>query len=135
MKSNEQQRSHQALVHGLRTELSRIASSPTEPADAELTDRVRASVQKLPVKQREVLLLTAWEGLKPREIAKVTGSTANVVRVRLHHARGHLRRVLRPSPSPSPDDGEGTTSESFRHLIGDVINDTRSQSSRATRAD
>jgi RNA polymerase sigma-70 factor (ECF subfamily) len=133
MKSNEQQRSHQALVHDLRTELSRIASAPTEPADAELNDRVRASVQKLPVKQREVLLLTAWEGLKPREIAKVTGSTANVVRVRLHHARGHLRRELRPSPSP--DDGEGATSQSFRHLIGDVINDTRSLSSRATRAD
>jgi RNA polymerase sigma-70 factor (ECF subfamily) len=44
-----------------------------------------------------VLLLAAWEGLKPREIAKVTNSTANVVRVRLHHARQQLARELRPA--------------------------------------
>jgi DNA-directed RNA polymerase specialized sigma24 family protein len=49
------------------------------------------------------LLLTAWEGLTPREIAAVTGTPANVVRVRLVHARSKLRGrldCLQPSARP-----------------------------------
>ncbi len=108
MKSNQQRLTHQALVRGITAELSQIARYPAGPADNELNDSVRASLQQLPAKQREVLLLTAWEGLKPREIAKVTGSTANLVRVRLHHARRYLRRELRPAPPP--DDRQDPTS-------------------------
>ncbi len=103
MKSAQAERSHQALVGALTGELRRIADD-VERVNQGLDDKVRASLESLPVKQREVLLLTVWEGLKPREIAKVTGSTANVVRVRLHHARSRLRRDL--GPAPSPDDSE-----------------------------
>ncbi len=117
MKSNQHQRSHQALVHGLTRELSRIASYPPASGDNELNDKVRASVQKLPAKEREVLLLTAWEGLKPREIAKVTGSTANVVRVRLHHARGHVRRELHQE-SPL-NDTDTPAAEPLRRVIAE----------------
>ena len=95
IKSSQRHRSHQALVHDLTVELVRLSASHSETTD-ELTDAMRESLQTLPAKQREVLLLTAWEGLKPREIAKVTGSTANVVRVRLHHARQRLARERRP---------------------------------------
>jgi RNA polymerase sigma-70 factor (ECF subfamily) len=102
MKSNQQRRSHQELVRSLTNELSRLAGGPVEAAGNELDDHVHAGLEKLPAKQREVLLLTAWEGLKPREIAKVTGSTANVVRVRLHHARAQLRRELQPD-EPAAD--------------------------------
>lgn len=93
--SNRQHRSHQALVLGITQELHRAANNSAEP-DGEFTAKLRASLNKLPPRQREVLLLTAWEELKPREIAKVTGSTVNLVRVRLHHARKQLRRELRP---------------------------------------
>jgi len=48
----------------------------SDATDDGLTNTVRACLQKLPETEREVLLLTAWEGLKPRQIAKVTGSTA-----------------------------------------------------------
>ena len=45
----------------------------TEPASQDaLAPRVQAALQALPERQREVLLLTAWEGLTPREIAAVT---------------------------------------------------------------
>jgi RNA polymerase sigma-70 factor (ECF subfamily) len=98
--SHRQHRSHQALVRDITRELYRAANNPAEPDD-EFMDKVRASVNKLPAAQREVLLLTAWEELKPREIAKVTGSTANLVRVRLHNARRQLRRELRPPATPA----------------------------------
>ena len=102
LKSNRQLRSHQDIVRGITAELAAGTTHP-EPDD-EFTDRVRASVRKLPTAQREALLLTAWEGLKPREIAKVTNSTANLVRVRLHLARKQLRRELSAAPEPDSDD-------------------------------
>jgi RNA polymerase sigma-70 factor (ECF subfamily) len=104
MKSTQAERSHQALVGALTSELRRIAEDDVGLVRQGLDDKVRASLESLPVKQREVLLLTAWEGLKPRQIAWFTGSTANVVRVRLHQARSRLRREL--DPAPSPDDAE-----------------------------
>lgn len=104
MKSTRTARSHQALVGALTSELRRIAEDDVELIRHGLADEIRASLESLSVKQREVLLLTAWEGLKPREIARVTGSTANIVRVRLHQARSRLRREL--DPAPSSDDAE-----------------------------
>jgi RNA polymerase sigma-70 factor (ECF subfamily) len=106
MKNSQRHHSHEALVHGLTNELARLAAYQPETADDGLTERIDACLRKLPVKQREVLLLTAWEGLRPREIAKVTGSTANVVRVRLHHARQQLARELRPAATASADQDE-----------------------------
>jgi RNA polymerase sigma-70 factor, ECF subfamily len=95
MKRGDQRRSQQRLVHDLTQELARLAAHRPEPTDQGLTDRMHACLQRLPAKQREILLLTAWEELKPREIAKVTGSTANIVRVRLHQARQQVARELR----------------------------------------
>jgi RNA polymerase sigma factor (sigma-70 family) len=59
-----------------------------------LPPALKAAVRALPERQREVLFLTAWEGLTPREIAVVTRTPVNLVRVRLHRARAHLRRAL-----------------------------------------
>jgi RNA polymerase sigma factor (sigma-70 family) len=43
---------------------------------------------------RELLILTAWEGLPPREIAQVLHVPAAVVSVRLHRAKRRLRAHL-----------------------------------------
>ena len=43
---------------------------------------------------REILTMTAWEGLTPKQIARVMGMSANVVRVRLHRARARLKQEL-----------------------------------------
>ena len=48
----------------------------------------------LSVRDREILTMTAWEGLTPKQIAKVMGTSANVVRVRLHRARARLKQEL-----------------------------------------
>jgi RNA polymerase sigma-70 factor, ECF subfamily len=105
MKSNHQQRSQQNLVHDLTQELARLAAYRPD-TDIGLTDKMHACLHRLPPKQREILLMTAWEGLKPREIAKITGSSANIVRVRLHHARQQLARELRPAGTVAGDRDE-----------------------------
>ncbi len=112
MKDSQRQQSHQAIVRNVTQELARLAAYQPETSNEDLAERIRGCLDKLPATHREVLLLTAWEGLKPREIAKVTGATANVVRVRLHHARQALARELRPPASGTVE--EESASEPLR---------------------
>lgn len=114
MKNSQRQQSHQALISELTHHLTRLADYRPEATDDGHAERIRTGLDKLPAKQREVLLLTAWEGLKPREIAKVTGTTANIVRVRLHHARQALARELRPRASPAEDPDKAPSSRCER---------------------
>lgn len=77
----------------LRHELSRTAAvDPTSDA-AELVT-VRAALSRLGELDREVLTLTVWEELQPREIAEVLGINAQAVRTRLSRARARLRDAL-----------------------------------------
>jgi RNA polymerase sigma-70 factor (ECF subfamily) len=76
----------------LRHELS--ATTQREPADIDEAEAVRAAIRKLPEAQREVLLLNAWEGLEPTEIAAVIGVLPTTARTRLRRARNRLRREL-----------------------------------------
>ncbi|GIH79061.1 RNA polymerase sigma factor [Planobispora longispora] len=50
--------------------------------------------------EREILILVAWQGLSPRDAAKVLGCSAPTFRVRLHRARKRLQAELE-SPTPS----------------------------------
>lgn len=77
----------------LRDELSGVVER--DPAD-DTTDRiaVRAALSRLGELDREVLTLTVWEELEPREIAEVLGVSAQTVRTRLYRARGRLRDTL-----------------------------------------
>ncbi len=71
---------------------------------------VRAALDRLPPKEREVLHLLVWEQLSQEEAAAVIGCSVNAVRLRLHRARERLRdrlgapradAALPPSPSLS----------------------------------
>jgi RNA polymerase sigma-70 factor (ECF subfamily) len=61
-----------------------------------VTERVRygRAVDQLAERDREVILMHAWEGLEPREIAEVLGVSAVAVRSRLSRARARLRALL-----------------------------------------
>lgn len=55
-------------------------------------DAVRSALRSLGDLDRELVTLTAWEGLTPAEAARVVGITGGTARVRLHRARARLAR-------------------------------------------
>ena len=87
-----------------RTNLSERLSAEIEPespaseqaAGSELRETVLEAMRKLPEPDREVLLLEAWEELRPSEIAQVLSLPPETVRSRLHRARARLRAELEP---------------------------------------
>jgi len=66
-------------------------NSPFEAAArAELERQVEAALARLPLRDRELLLLVGVEGLTPSEAAAVCGVPAVTLRARLHRAREKL---------------------------------------------
>lgn len=104
----QRQRSSQALIE-------RLASEPQDDAQTESVGRedrtvraLRAGLASLPARDREILTLTAWEGLTPKQIGAVTGIPTNIVRARLHRARARLKRRLTDTRPSAPDTDPST---------------------------
>jgi RNA polymerase sigma factor (sigma-70 family) len=93
LKGFRQRRVADALVERLAGELRR-AHVEHPQIDDQPRALLHAALNSLPEDDREILMLTAWEGLTPREIAAVMGISANVVRVRLHRARRRVEQRL-----------------------------------------
>jgi RNA polymerase sigma-70 factor (ECF subfamily) len=93
LKGASRSRSRNALVERLAGELGNVHPPPA-PAEDERSSALRAALAKLPERDQEILMLTAWEDLSPKEIAAVVGTPVNIVRVRLHRARTRLKRDL-----------------------------------------
>ena len=60
---------------------------------------LRAALAALPEPEREALLLTAWEGLTPNELAIALGVTVNAAAIRLSRAKSMLLDALRDRES------------------------------------
>lgn len=82
-------------------EQDRVAAMP-DPSPSPLRSveageelrRFEAALQQLPPGQHEVLLLSRYAGLSHVEIAQLTGSSLEAVRVALHRALSRLRDLL-----------------------------------------
>ncbi|HWS33338.1 MAG TPA: RNA polymerase sigma factor [Actinoplanes sp.] len=61
---------------------------------------VRAALARLDETDRELVMLTIWEGLQPREVAEVLAMTPGSVRTRLSRARARLRELVGDDPGP-----------------------------------
>jgi RNA polymerase sigma-70 factor (ECF subfamily) len=103
-----QRRSSRRLA-GLReriadSEAAAIQDRSDQIADAEL---VRQALAELPERDRELLMLVAWEGLGPARAAAAAGCSRATFAVRLHRARKRLDRALYalefPLPARTPD--------------------------------
>lgn len=68
----------------------------TEILSRELSEKVTAAIAQLPPLQREAIVLREYEGLAYQEIAVITGSTVDMVRMRLRRARQSLSLRLGP---------------------------------------
>jgi RNA polymerase sigma-70 factor (ECF subfamily) len=71
------------------------ASDPGHSAErAELRARLEAAIERLPEREREVLVLKEFEGLRYREIAQLLEIPIGTVMSRLYTARKNLARML-----------------------------------------
>jgi RNA polymerase sigma-70 factor, ECF subfamily len=68
------------------------------------------ALRELPENDRDVLTLTAWEGLSHSEAGRVLGCTPAAVAVRLHRARRRLE-ALRPGTAITSPIAKGATRE------------------------
>jgi RNA polymerase sigma-70 factor, ECF subfamily len=92
-------------IHRVRRVYGRMAGLAEAPVDspdeivvrnAEARDAI-AALRQLAPSDRELLMLSAWEGLNSAEIAASLGISVDTARKRLERARGRLARRLQPS--------------------------------------
>jgi RNA polymerase sigma-70 factor, ECF subfamily len=72
-------------------------------------DAFATAFARLGEDEREVLRLTAWDGLGPRDAARVLGCSAGAYRVRLHRARRKLAKQLQAAGHIESESGRTTT--------------------------
>jgi RNA polymerase sigma-70 factor (ECF subfamily) len=104
-------RRHAGLADRLADELATQLPALTGADTADVG--LREALTRVPERDREVLLLSAWEDLTPAQIAAVTGLRRATVRTRLHRARRRLRAELeldQAKPSPIYDLAKEQTS-------------------------
>ncbi|RFU39257.1 RNA polymerase sigma factor, partial [Actinomadura logoneensis] len=77
-------------------ELVRHAPGPAGDVAEHVAERlgVLRALAALAEDDREVLILTAWQGLAPRDAARVLGCSKTAFRVRLHRARRRLQQAI-----------------------------------------
>lgn len=88
------ERRRSALTERLRADLT-VAYRPPE-FTGELA-QLAAALRRLPDPERELLALSAWEGLDNGQIAVVLGCSRNAVRIRLFRARKRFAAELASS--------------------------------------
>ena len=92
---------------------SRLQELPLEPAtlasgaESDFIERaiVIDAFRQLGERDREMLMLVAWEGLSPARAARVLGCSVPAFAVRLHRARGRLARAMEAFDRPQQRSG------------------------------
>lgn len=94
-RSFARRRALQERVKGATPSESQEPRQEAALASRQMALAVRACVDKLPLKQREVFVLFELEGLEGPAIARLMGIPENTVWSRLHHARKRFEKVWR----------------------------------------
>jgi RNA polymerase sigma factor CnrH len=76
--------------------------------DTESLRRLDQAIASLPLRLREPLILTVFEGLSNREAAAQLGASEKAIETRLHRARKRLARVIGKSDLGFMTEGEPT---------------------------
>jgi RNA polymerase sigma factor (sigma-70 family) len=83
-----------ALLDRLR---GRAGREPQWEPPAGMSAELATAMTGLTEREREALLLVAWEELDPARAAEAAGCSAAAFRVRLHRARRHIAAALDPA--------------------------------------
>lgn len=86
-----------ARLRALPQDASAVDTIAFARADAQA---VLAALPHLSERDRDVLLLAAWEGLSYAQIARVLDCSENAAMIRLHRARSRLREICRKENNP-----------------------------------
>lgn len=84
---------HAELIDRIGVELGSAFVLRSEASEADAV-AARVALEHLSDDDRELLLLTAWEGLSSSELARVLGCSPTAARIRLHRARVRLLAEL-----------------------------------------
>jgi RNA polymerase sigma-70 factor (ECF subfamily) len=85
-------------------------SSTAQIAERNLErEAVRKAIAKLPLEQRQILLLREYGGLSFREISDLVGCPLNTALGRMHYAIRNLRKALEPEIQEQESDTEEKT--------------------------
>ena len=102
---------------GLPPRTPELVEVQAEAAAASAT--VLDQISRLPKRDREVLVLSAWEGLSQAEIAVALDITVGAVKSRLTRARARLDRDP-PAPAPTPTTAIATSPTTPPHSLPTV---------------
>ncbi|TDD30183.1 sigma-70 family RNA polymerase sigma factor [Actinomadura sp. KC06] len=98
---------HRAEVRreSFAAELGRWTAHPAGDIAEDVAERlaVLRAMAALPDGDREILILVAWQGLTPRDAARVVGCSPAALRVRLHRARRRLARAAEDAEAPGSE--------------------------------
>lgn len=94
------QRRREALLDRLQATTVRLRDE--EPGAGQDHAELVTALAGLSEREREALLLVAWEGLDAKAAAQVVGCSVPTFRVRLHRARRRVSRALQGAEIPAP---------------------------------
>jgi RNA polymerase sigma-70 factor, ECF subfamily len=105
--------SRERALHGrIRSVLSDPAAVTSAGTDTD--EAVLDALRRLDERDREVLLLVAWEGLTPAQGAAVIGVRPNTFSTRLSRARRRFQRALASEQAACTPGPKATTTEPLR---------------------
>lgn len=81
-----------------------VLAGPVQAAEQAVVDRdaVLAAVAQLSHREREAVLLVAWDGLRNADAAQVAGCSTRAFEVRLSRARARIDRALADPDTSDP---------------------------------
>ena len=89
-----------------------LGGTPEDAAMVEVgSNRVRALLDLLSEKAREIVILRIFVGLSAEETAEITGSTAGAVRVAQHRALAAMRKAVEQERELNEETSRGRHSQ------------------------
>jgi RNA polymerase sigma-70 factor (ECF subfamily) len=70
----------------------------------EKVDLISATIEKLPKKQKAILILRTYQDLSYEEIAEIIGGSVNSAKVNFHHAIENIKRLVGQHPEAGKQD-------------------------------